>query len=421
MGSPLEPTVSITARLWELARLFGRLGLLGFGGPQAHIAMINDEAVVRRGWMTQEEFAEGLAICEMLPGPASTQLGIYTGYVRAGQVGALVAGLCFIAPAFCLVVLLAWAYYQFQQVPQVGNLFFGVSPVVIALILGFCWKLGRRVIRDGGGVAIALGVFLLSLLTPFNVLLLFLLGGLVGVGLYHPRSTPPPSGASRASITFLPLLFGQALWSAVGGSLFTTLPWAVVSASHFWSIDRLQAYGLPLVGFFLRIGSLVFGGGLVIVPLMEAEVVDQLQWMTRSEFIDAIAVGELTPGPVVITAAFIGYKVAGLLGALVATISMFTPSFLFIMLASPVLVRLRQNLWVRSFLRGITPAALGAIAATAILLAQASLIQETATGTAIALAIALAALIALVRFRQPAWALVLGGAIAGLLTGAILP
>ncbi|PZO35782.1 MAG: chromate transporter, partial [Shackletoniella antarctica] len=165
------PPEGLSARLRELALLFLKLGAIGFGGPQAHIAMIHDEAVTRRGWLQEDQFLEGVAICEMLPGPASTQTGIYIGYLRAGQLGALVAGMCFIAPAFLIVLALSWAYFRFQGVPQIEHLFLGISPVVIAIIFGFCYKLSKKAIKDWQGVAIALTVLILSLVFRVNILL----------------------------------------------------------------------------------------------------------------------------------------------------------------------------------------------------------------------------------------------------------
>ncbi|HSM80312.1 MAG TPA: chromate efflux transporter [Nodosilinea sp.] len=418
---PSEPTTleppqeSLTARLKELAQLFLKLGLIGFGGPQAHIAMIHDEAVVRRGWLKEEQFLEGVAICEMLPGPASTQTGIYTGYLRAGQLGALVAGISFILPAFLIVLTLSWAYFRFQGVPQIEDLFLGISPVVIAIIFGFCWKLSKKAIKDWQGVAIALTVILLSLGLRVNILLLFLLAGLAGMALYRP-SAPPPAGPSASASAWL-----APLWPIAQGipHQLANLPADPLALSGFWGLDRIQEYALPLGTFFLKTGAFIFGGGLVIIPLLETAVVDDFGWMTRNQFIDGVALGELTPGPVVITAAFVGYKVAGALGALIATVAIFTPSFLFIMFASPFLVRLRQNPWVKSFLKGVMPAALGAIAAAAVPLAIAALSQDTLPRTAVAIAVGLAALIALVRYRRPTWQLVPAGAVIGLLAGAV--
>lgn len=403
----LEPTTRHSARLKELARLFLKLGFIGFGGPQAHIAMIHDEAVTRRGWLTEEQYLEGVTICEMLPGPVSTQTGIYTGYLRAGQVGALVAGLSFIAPAFLIVLALSWAYFRFEGVPQVEALFLGVSPVVIAIIVGFCWKLSKKAIQDRWGVAIALITLLLSWLGGVTVLLLFVMAGLAGVAIYRPKA-PPGSGAGM--IPGLVLL-------GTGFQNLATLPTEPLAVSSFWGLDRIQTYFIPLTTFFLKTGAFIFGGGLVIIPLLENAVVDDFGWMTRSQFIDGVALGELTPGPVVITAAFVGYKVAGALGALVATVAIFLPSFGFIMFASPWLRRLRQNPGVKRFLKGVLPAVLGAIAAAVIPLAQAAIVQPTLPRTLFAAAVAITALVALVRFRRPTWQLVPAGAVLGLLAG----
>jgi chromate transporter len=378
--------------------------------------MIHDEAVVQRGWLSEEQFLEGVAICEMLPGPASTQTGIYTGYLRAGQLGALVAGLCFITPAFLIVLALSWAYFKFQGVPQIEDLFLGISPVVIAIVFGFCWKLGKKAIKDWQGIAIALTVLILSLTFRTNILLLFLLAGLAGLVIYRPTTQPPAGPSSHTSASLAPLLpITQGI-----PNLLANLPTEPLAVTSFWGLDRIQDYFLPLATFFLKTGAFIFGGGLVIIPLLETAVVDDFGWMTRNEFIDGVALGELTPGPVVITAAFVGYKVAGALGALVATVAIFTPSFLFIMFASPFLVRLRQNPWVKSFLKGVMPGVLGAIAAAAIPLAAAALLQDTVPRTVVAIVVGLAALIALVQFRRPTWQLVPAGAIVGLIAGAVV-
>ena len=396
----------LSAGLLELAQFFLKLGLTGFGGPQAHIAMIHDEAVVRRGWFTQEEFLAGVAVCEMLPGPASTQMGIYTGYLRGGILGALVAGICFIFPAFVIVLILSWAYFRFQGVPQIENLFLGITPVVIAIIFGFCWKLAKRAITNYQGIAIAITVFVVTLLFPVNVLWQFLLAGMVGLIIYPPAST-------TWLVPVVPLM--QMLPHTMAMVTSDTL-----TLSSFWGLERIQEYYLTLTLFFLKVGSFIFGGGLVIIPLLELEVVNQFHWLTPREFIDGVAIGEFTPGPVVITAAFIGYKVAGALGAFISCVAIFTPSFLFIMGAAPLLVRIRQHPWIRSFLRGVTPAVLGAIAAAAIPLAKTAIIQDTWVRSVFALIVAILALIALFRFRRPTWQLVPTGAVLGLIAGAII-
>ncbi|MBE9200581.1 MULTISPECIES: chromate efflux transporter [unclassified Nodularia (in: cyanobacteria)] len=406
----LETQPSLSARLLELAQLFFKLGLIGFGGPQAHIAMINDEAVVQRGWFTQEQFLEGVAVCEMLPGPASTQMGIYTGYVRAGQLGALVAGICFILPAFLIVLTLSWAYFRFQGIPQIEDLFLGITPVVIAIIFGFCWKLAKRGITDSKGVAIAISVLFVTLLFQVNILLQFILAGIVGLILYRPPSTPSNLNSAWL-VPLLPMM-------QVLPKTLATVSTDTLALSSFWGLERIQEYYLTLTLFFLKVGSFIFGGGLVIIPLLESEVVNQFHWLTRSEFLDGVAIGEFTPGPVVITAAFVGYKVAGAMGALISAIAIFTPSFLLIMGAAPLLVRIRQNPWIRSFLKGVTPAVLGAIAAAAIPLAQTAIIQDTLGRSILAAMISILALVALIRFQRPTWQLVPAGAIIGLIAGA---
>jgi chromate transporter len=407
------PAFSLPARLKELAGLFLKLGTIGFGGPQAHIAMIHDEAVVRRGWFTEEQFLEGVAVCEMLPGPASTQMGIYTGYIRAGHLGALVAGICFILPAFLIVLTLSWAYFRFQGVPQIDDLFLGISPVVIAIIFGFCWKLAKKGIKDWKGAAIALAVIVVTVLFHPNVLLQFVLAGIVGLLVYRPES-PPAAPSNRASSWLFPLI------PVMQGFPIGAVPAETLALSSFWGLERIQEYFWTLTLFFLKVGSFVFGGGLVIVPLLEFEVVNQFHWMTHSEFIDGVAIGELTPGPVVIAAAFIGYKVAGALGALVSAIAIFTPSFLFIMGAAPFLVRIRRNPQIRSFLKGVMPAVLGAIAAAAIPLGRAAIFQETPGRTIVATVVGVVALVALIRFKRPTWQLVPAGALVGLIAGAFL-
>ncbi|MEO1094651.1 MAG: chromate efflux transporter [Cyanobacteria bacterium J06638_28] len=403
----MTSTVPLGDRLRELVQIFGRLGLLGFGGPQAHIAMQNDEAVVRRRWLTQDQFSDGLAVCEMLPGPASTQMGIYLGYVRAGQIGALVSGIAFIAPAFLIVVVLSWAYFSFQAVPQLGALFFGISPVMIAIILGFCWKLGKKAVHDWIGIAIAIAVGLAIGFGNLSPLIAFIVAGLVGLWPYRPKTAGTPQ----------PLLIPFGL---MAGMPLATTSVEVLTLSSLWGFERIAEFFWPLLSFFLKTGTFIFGGGLVIIPLLEFEVVDNLHWLTRTEFLNGIAIGQLSPGPVVLTAAFVGFKVAGLLGSLVAAVGIFIPSFLFIMAGAPLLLRLRQNPWAKAFLAGVRPAVIGAIAVAAIPLIQTAIVAQSVWWlSVVAGAIAIASLFALIRWKTPTWQLVLGGGILGLLIGLV--
>lgn len=395
-------------RLQELVVLYARLGTIGFGGPQAHIAMQNDEAVSRRLWLSQEQFVEGMAMCEMLPGPASTQMGIYIGYVRAGQWGALASGLSFIAPAFAIVVALSWAYFRFQQTPQLKGVFLGVAPVTIAIILAFCWKLARKTLfvpqrsraQISIRVAIATVVFGLTLGLRWPILPQFIVAGVMGAFAFRPVESHSPNRLSSwlAPLVFLPM---------------SAIPTEALTVSSLWGWERLSTYGWPLVAFFLKTGTAIFGGGLVIIPFIETEVVEKLGWLTPTEFLNGVAIGQLSPGPVVLTSAFIGYKVAGLSGALLAAIAMFLPSFAFIMFAAPWLLKIRHYARVRAFFQGVTPAVLGAIAASLVLLAMRAIDPLTPPLRIGVAAIALVASIAVLRFKIPTWLLIPGGAIAG--------
>ncbi len=440
---PMDPSFSpepLGIRLRQLAKLFFRLGSTGFGGPQAHIAMQNEAAVQQYKWISEEDFLAGVAICEMLPGPASTQMGIFIGYWRAGILGALVAGCAFIFPAYVIELILSWAYFRYQQVPQLSAVFLGIAPVVIAIILAFCFKLGRKAIKSWIQMGIAIAAFFVS---PWNVFLTFIGAGIVGLLVLGPRTfsfskkdslksnetdpkiaeekLPTSETSSRSTKTNQQLLIaaipGLLRWSTRQVSILTTVSPDGLSASSFWGLERISEYFWPLALFFLKVGSAVFGGGLVIIPFISTEVVDRLGWMTQTEFLDGVAIGQFTPGPVVLTAAFIGYRVAGFWGSLVASVAIFLPSFLFIMTATPVLLKVRQNPWIRAALKGITPAALGAIAAATVGLGRGAFVQESWPLSILTVVIAGLALIGLVRFRIPTWALVPMGAGLGWVIG----
>lgn len=404
----------------QLARLFLKLGCVGFGGPPAHMAMMHDEVVVRRGWLSAAELTEGMALCEMLPGPASTQLGIYIGYLRAGAIGAWVAGTCFIAPAWVIVVALSWAYFRFQSLPQTAGILLGVAPVITAIVLAFCDQLRRRSLTSAGRWAIALGVFLLTSLTSVGVLLWLAIAGAIGALFLRPQPTSTPESTPDRPIA-PPRPEQRPAWVAAGfgSAIATASPGAIaLPPASVWGWERIGVYGLPLAGFFLKVGALIFGGGLVIIPLLEFEIVERLGWLTHAEFLNGVAIGQVTPGPVVLTAAFVGYKVAGILGSLVATIAIFAPSFGFIMLAAPMLRQWRRLPVVQGFLGGVTPGVLGAIAAAAVAIARQTLIRETPLATAVELGLLAIAWVALQRYRVPTWQLVPVGALLGIaLTG----
>lgn len=365
--------------LLEILGVFVRLGLAGFGGPMAHIAMMEEETVRRRRWLSEECFLEGLAICQLLPGPISTQMGIYLGYVRGGLPGGLLAGLAFIGPAFLIILALSWLYFQYGTVLQVASLFYGINPAVIALILASCYRLGRSAITDVPLAAIFAAALLATWLFRTDTMVLLVAAGLLGVLLYaRPSGTPS----------------GKAL-----------LPWPLMAFALAFPASR----HLRLALFFLRVGVLIFGGGYVMIPFIEREVVHGLGWLSPQEFLDGLALGQITPGPIIITATFIGYKVAGLSGALVATAAIFLPSFAFIFAAAPHLARLRQAPWAQGFLKGVNPAAVGAILGAAGLLGAKSIVDPW---TAV---IGLLSLVALLRFKLNVLILIPAAGLIGLL------
>lgn len=412
-------------RLRELAKFFLTLGVVGFGGPAAHMAAMHDWAVVRERWLTEEELLEGVAVCEMLPGPASTQLGIYIGHRRGGAIGALVAGICFMAPAFAMVIALSWAYFEFQGLPQLAALLGGVSPVVVAVVAAFAWKLMKKCLVQKGTGRLHWGAIALAVSAAFavstdrvSILLVLAIAGVIGMGLYGPHRQP--GRPNQLSL----------IWMAIAGvdlALLATQPegGSAVAAAGFWGGDRIVEYGGSLFTVFFRAGTAIFGGGLSIVPLLETDVVQQYGWLTRTEFLNGVAIGQMTPGPVVLAVAFMGYKVAGVLGALWATVSAFIPSFGFIILLAPLLQRLRKNPWVKAFLKGVTPGVLGTIAAVTVPLAIAALGLEGGAEavdwgfTAIAAVLMGAAAIALIKFKVAAWKLLLAGALVGLVSGGL--
>lgn len=323
----------------EIISYFLKIGLLGFGGPMAHIAMMDEELIEKRKWTSKEQFLEGLAVCQILPGPASTQLGIYLGYLRGGLMGGILAGLCFILPAFILITALSHVYFQYGAVPEIQGLLYGINALVIALIGNSLLKMGKSSIKDRiGGVIMALSATAIYAL-KLNILVVLISGGLIGIMVYYqwPKS-------KKTYMTLLPLI----LIEPTLGKLFS---------------------------FFLKVGSFIYGGGLVIIPFIEQEVVGKLGWLTQKEFLAGISFGQVTPGPVVITSAFIGYKVFGVLGAVVAASGIFIPSFAFILIATPYLGKIREIPWVKGFLTGINAAVIGAILASMMQLIPSAIID----------------------------------------------
>jgi chromate transporter len=385
---------SRSSSLGELAAFFLRLGTTAFGGPAAHIAIMEDELVRRRGWLSREKFLDLLGASNLIPGPSSSELAIHIGYQRAGFAGLLVAGTCFILPAFGMVSTFAWAYVHFGHLPAISALLYGVKPVVIAVILQALWGLSRSAVKTKllGVVALASTALAYFGLHPFLLLLA------AGTAMALTKLD-----FQRAGIT------GFASSAALDRSMAT--PRALLAAAAASIATPVTVSSLFLV--FLKIGAVVFGSGYVLLAFLRADLVAHRGWLTDAQLIDAVAVGQVTPGPVFTTATFIGYILAGMTGATVATIGIFLPAFILVAASGPIVSRIRKSKIAGAFLDGVNVASLALMAVVSWQLARASVLDvETAV-------LAVGSLVALLCFHvNSAW-LVLGGAVIGILTGSI--
>jgi chromate transporter len=331
-------------RIGELVRYFLRLGFLGFGGPVALVGQMERELVNERQWLTKEQMREAIAICQSLPGPLAIQVGIYISYLRGGFWGAWAGGWAFILPNFVIVAALGALYVYLGDLQPVTAIFYGVSPAVIALILHSCYRLAKLGMEDWLQWAIAAVCLVVTVILQTEVALLFIGAGIVGILYYGSLFRRPPPAA--LSVTVVPVL-AQLAPTAASGSILG-----------------------KLLLFFLKAGSLTFGSGLVIVPFLEQGLVQQFGWLDQRQFLIAVAIGMISPGPVVITATFVGYLVAGFWGSVVSTVGIFLPSFLLVLIAAPLLARHRGNPNVQGFVKGAYAAAIGTILGACILLGR---------------------------------------------------
>jgi chromate transporter len=372
-------------RLRLLATVFLKLGTIGFGGPAAHIAMMEDEVVSRRGWLTSEEFLDLVGATNLIPGPNSTEMAIHIGYIYAGWQGLVVAGTCFILPAVTLTAALAWVYQQFGALPQIAPFFDGIQPVVLAIIAVALWRLGQKALKNLRLWLVGVGVALLVILGVNQILALFL-GGVLGAIVL----TYPTSGTRITPFLWLPFSVPLAQTSAT------------TSAPTLWQL------GL----FFLKVGSVLYGSGYVLVAFLENELVGKYGWLTQQQLLDAIAIGQFTPGPVLSTSTFIGYLIAGTPGAIVSTIGIFLPSFVFVLLLNPLIPKLRRSKWMSAFLDAINASAVALMAVVTLRLAQTIVFEPTGFNITAAFIWAIATVLA-IRWRVNAAWLVLAGAIVG--------
>jgi chromate transporter len=364
--------------LLEVLTAFLKLGFTAFGGPAAHIGMFRDEFVRRRKWLTDETFLDLLGATNLIPGPNSTEMAIHIGFLRAGWLGLIAGGLGFVLPAMLIVLALAWFYVQYGSTPQAAWLLYGVKPVVIAIILQALWELGRKAINDTLTITIGLACILLYFLGVNEILLLFA-GGLIVMLIRNwtrLRSATPS--------VLLPLLSTPVL-----------VPISFSLSTLFLT--------------FLKIGAILYGSGYVLIAFLRADFVERLGWLTESQLIDAIAIGQITPGPLFTSATFIGYILGGVPAALIATLGIFLPSFVFVAISNPIIPKLRKSPWAGSLLDGVIVASLGLMAAVTFQLGQASLIDIPT------LLIFLLSAVALLRFKVNSTWLIFGGALAGLL------
>ena len=367
-------------RIAEIVGVYLRLGFIAFGGPAAHIAMMEQEFVQRRKWLSREDFVDRMGAVGLLPGPSSTELAIYLGELRGGFAGLLVAGCSFILPSALLVGVLAWAYQKYGSVPQIGALLFGVKPVVVALIAQAVWSLARTALKSKELAFLAVVVLVLAAMQVSAIALLIGTGVAWIVAERFSARTETAKGAAA--------FFAQSGAAAVNVSVPSVL-------------------GVFL--YFLKVGAVLFGSGYVLLAVLRADLVERLRWLTENQLIDAIAVSQGTPGPFFTVATFIGYVIAGWKGAALATVGMFLPAFLFVAVTARFLPRLRKSPMAGAFLDGVNAAAVALMAFVGWQFARATLLNVPA------IVIAVIAIVLLLRFKvNSAW-LVLGGAAAGIL------
>ena len=371
---------SVHSRLIEVAVFFLRLGMTAFGGPAAHIAIMREEVVKRSRWIDEQGFLDLLGAANLIPGPTSTELAIYLGFRQAGWAGLVLAGVCFISPAMLIVLGLAWAYVRYGSTPAASGILYGVLPVVIAVVAQALWGLGRKAVKgwltSAAGLAV-LGLYFLHI----NILVLLLAAGLlvmVGETLHRLKTI-------KVSAVLLPL-------SGV----------SLAAAATPFSL-------LLLFLNFLKIGAVLYGSGYVLLAFLRADFVTRLGWLTDRQLIDAIAIGQVTPGPVFTTATFIGYLLGGVPGALLATLGIFLPSFIFVAISSLFISYVRNSSLASAFLDGVNVASMGLMLGVTIQLGATALVDP------ITIVIALVSLGLLFRYHTNTTWLIAGGAMLGLL------
>jgi len=343
--------------LAEIVGVFLKIGAMSYGGP-AIMGIMQTEIQEKLQWISKPEFVEGLALVNMLPGPGATQLGIFIGHAKVGLAGGIIAGICFILPAFLIMLALSAAYVAFGTLPSMRNAFYGIGPVVVGIFATSVYRLGKGTIRDRSQIAIAIATAIVMFFTPIGLVMPLMAAGCVGIALFDSRRTG---------------LIGLSVLVAAFGTYYlidTFLAELIVPTVNLPQQSNATSPGLSELGtFFFKVGAFTFGGGLSMLAFIQEQVVNQFGWLTPKEFVDGLALGQLTPGPILMLAAFIGFKLAGTTGAAVAGSAIFLPSFLMMLSVLPLLRKLKDLQWLRAFMRGVGPAVIGALAVSLVQMA----------------------------------------------------
>ena len=364
--------------LGEIGFLFFKLGCIAFGGPAAHIGMMEEETVTRRGWLSREHFLDLVGVTNLIPGPNSTEMTMHIGYERGGRWGLITAGAMFILPAATITLILAWLYTNYGTLPQIQPIFWGIKPVVLAIILSAVWKLGQKALKNWA-LALLGALVLASVLLGADEVLVLLIGGTLGmlfVGVYRYWRG-------------LPIL----------------ILWPGMIHLNPQNGETGQAVSLIELGlFFLKVGATLYGSGYVLVAYLQGGLVERLGWLSQEQLLDAIAVGQLSPGPVLTTATFVGFLVAGLPGGIIATLAIFLPSFIFVLILNPLIPKMRRSKWLSAFLDAVNVSAVALMTAVLFLLGRSTLDSWPPV------VITLAAVVSIFRFKVSAIWLIIGGA-----------
>lgn len=389
-----DPPAARPVSLAEIARVFLKIGAMSYGGP-AIMGIMQTEIQEKRRWIDKKAFLDGLALVNMLPGPGATQLGIFIGHAKGGMAGGVIAGVCFILPAFLIMLALAAAYLAYGALPSMRSAFYGIGPVVLCMFAVAIYRLGRNAVKERAQIVIAVAAAAAMLLPQIGLALTLLIAGCAGIAVFDSRR--------HGAIGFAAVLAGFVLvrgieWFFAGASAAPGVPVSGGAVPSPWELGA----------FFFEVGALTFGGGLSMLAFVQEQVVVQLGWLTPQEFIDGLALGQLTPGPILMLSAFIGFKLQGITGAAIAAGAIFLPSFLMMLAILPLLQRMGNLAWLKAFMRGVGPAV---IAALAVSLAQ---MAPHAAPDWIAWALLLGTVAIMLRRNTGPLPLMLGGAGIGL-------